>query len=123
MPLQTIEHDRIKIQANQESDPWELVFAGNIDMEDPGALLDSFFETVHQELLSQNQTSIVLNFKKLDFMNSSGIKSLAKWIMKLYPLEEDQKYSISIQPNKEITWQRTSLPTLTFLVPGAVKIE
>ena len=55
--------------------------------------------------------------------NSSGIKSVAKWIMKLSDLSTDVKYRITIIHNKDITWQVTSLPTLTFLVPGGVKIE
>jgi hypothetical protein len=66
---------------------------------------------------------IVADFTGLTFLNSSGIKAVAKWIMKLAMLPPDQKYQIRIAHNKAITWQVTSLPTLTFLVPGAVKVE
>ena len=52
-----------------------------------------------------------------------AIKAVAKWIMKLAMLPADKKYQIRIAHNKAITWQVTSLPTLTFLVPGAVKVE
>ena len=61
--------------------------------------------------------------KQLAFLNSSGIKAIAKWIMKLSSTAAEKKYLIKILQNKEITWQTSSLPTLTFLAPGAVQIE
>jgi hypothetical protein len=92
-------------------------------MEDPGILLDPFFEQVHQGMIGRNLKEVAADFTGLNFLNSSGIKSVAKWIMKLGDLHSENKYLIRIIHNKDITWQVTSLPTLTFLVPGGVKIE
>jgi hypothetical protein len=121
--IEPISEERIKIKASDTPDGLRIEFLGDIDMEDPGMLLDPFFEQVHQGAVSKNLKEVAADFTGLNFLNSSGIKSVAKWIMKLGDLSSDSKYLIKIIHNKDITWQVTSLPTLTFLVPGGVKIE
>ena len=98
-------------------------FIGDIDMEDPSIILDPLFEKLHDGVMKQNIKQVKADFNELSFLNSSGIKSVAKWIMKLTELDESKKYMIKILHNKDITWQVTSLPTLSFLVPGGVKVE
>lgn len=121
--IQPISDDRIKIEADDIPDGLGIRFTGDIDMEDPGVILDPFFDQVHQGMISKKWKEVRADFTGLNFLNSSGIKSVAKWIMKLSDLSTDVKYRITIIHNKDITWQVTSLPTLTFLVPGGVKIE
>jgi hypothetical protein len=115
--------DKIKIEVLDVGDDVALTFSGDIDMEDPSVILDPLFERVHNGMIEQGIKQAVLDFMNLNFLNSSGIKAVAKWIMKLAMMPADQKYNILIKHNKQITWQVTSLPTLTFLVPGAVKVE
>jgi len=121
--IEPIHDDRIKIDVHDTSAGLEITFTGDIDMEDPGIILDPFFEKVHQGIIGQKLKEVSANFSGLNFLNSSGIKAVAKWIMKLTELSDEDKYLIKILHNKDITWQVTSLPTLTFLVPGGVKIE
>lgn len=121
--IDPIIQDKIKIDVEDEADGIKVVFNGDIDMEDPSIILDPLFEKIHIGTLDLKIPEVIVDFKGLNFLNSSGIKALAKWIMKLAMLPPDQKYKILIQHNKSITWQVTSLPTLTFLVPGAVKVE
>jgi len=121
--IEPIAQEKIKISINDVGNAIEVSFVGDIDMEDPSVILDPLFEKVHSGVVQNQITEVLANFKELNFLNSSGIKAVAKWIMKLAMLPPDKKYSIRIQHNKAITWQVTSLPTLTFLVPGAVKIE
>ncbi|MBN2351950.1 MAG: hypothetical protein JXD23_05220 [Spirochaetales bacterium] len=121
--IQPISDDRIKIEAADIPDGLGVTFAGDIDMEDPGIILDPFFDRIHQGMISKKLKEVKADFTGLNFLNSSGIKSVAKWIMRLSDLSTDAKYRITIVHSKDITWQVTSLPTLTFLVPGGVKIE
>jgi len=100
-----------------------VAFEGDVDMQDPGEILDPLFDKVHGGCLASGIKQVDLNFVKLNFLNSSGIKAIAKWIMKLADLGDEKRYVIRILHNREITWQATSLPTLTFLVPGVVKVE
>lgn len=121
--VNSINQGKIKIDVNDNGEGLSLQFVGDIDMEDPSLILDPLFEKVHQGMISKKVPFVVADFNGLTFLNSSGIKAVAKWIMKLAMLPPDQKYQIRIAHNKAVTWQVTSLPTLTFLVPGAVKIE
>ncbi|MFP4363965.1 MAG: hypothetical protein ACLFR1_08845 [Spirochaetia bacterium] len=121
--IEPIKDSKIEITVSDSPDGVTIKFVGDIDMEDPSILLDPLFEKVHEGAVANNMSEVTCDFNELTFLNSSGIKAIAKWIMKLAALPEDQKYLIKIDHNKDITWQVTSLPTLTFLVPGAVKVE
>ena len=121
--IDAVRQDKIQVEVLDNGDGLMVKFVGDIDMEDPSHLLDPLFEKIHQGMVAQKIPFIVADFNNLAFLNSSGIKAVAKWIMKLAMLPPSQKYQIRIAHNKAITWQVTSLPTLTYLVPGAVKVE
>lgn len=121
--IDPVHQDKVKIDILDNAEGLMAKFVGDIDMEDPSIVLDPLFEKIHQGMVSKKIPFVVADFNGLTFLNSSGIKAIAKWIMKLAMLPPDQKYQIRIAHNKAITWQVTSLPTLTFLVPGAVKVE
>lgn len=118
-----IKQDKVTIDLADDPKGIRVIFSGDIDMADPGPLLDPFFESIHKEIMANSIKAAVLDFNALMFLNSSGIKSIAKWIMKLATLDSESKYQIIIVQNKDITWQTTSLPTLSFLVPGAVQVD
>jgi hypothetical protein len=121
--IENIHEDRMVVEVLDDNSNITVKFKGDIDMEDPGLVLDPFFTTLHAKLLEHKIKEVNTDFKELNFLNSSGIKAVAKWIMKLTELTEAERYSIRIQYNRDITWQVTSLPTLNFLVPGVVKVE
>jgi len=121
--IDPVQQDKLQVEVLDNGEGITVKLVGDIDMEDPGLVLDPFFESVHQGVLVRKIPFVVADFKGLTFLNSSGIKAVAKWIMKLAMLPPDQRYLVRIAHNKAVTWQVTSLPTLTYLVPGAVKIE
>ena len=119
--VQPIKQDRIEIGLEDSANGVTIRFIGDIDMEDPSTLLDPFLDKVHSEAVAKKLTEVTADFKKLQFLNSSGIKSIAKWVMKLSTSE--QKYKLRFLQDPAISWQATSLQTLTFLVPGTVTVE
>jgi hypothetical protein len=121
--ISPVSQDKISVEVLDNAEGLMVKFVGDIDMEDPSLLLDPLFLKIHEGMVAKKIPFIVADFNGLTFLNSSGIKAVAKWIMKLAMLPPDQKYQIRIAHNKAITWQVTSLPTLTYLVPGAVKVE
>lgn len=121
--IDPVQQDKLRVEVLDNGQGLTARFVGDIDMEDPGVVLDPLFEKIHQGMVARKIPFVVADFTALTFLNSSGIKAVAKWIMKLAMLPPDQKYQIRIAHNKAVTWQVTSLPTLTYLVPGAVKIE
>jgi hypothetical protein len=121
--IENIREDRMEIEVGDDGPDILIKFKGDIDMEDPGIVLDPFFNRLHEGMINQNIKEVKADFNELNFLNSSGIKAVAKWIMKLTELDKAKRYSIRILYNRDITWQVTSLPTLNFLVPGVVKVE
>jgi hypothetical protein len=123
LAIDPVKQSRISIEVTDTPAGIGVAFVGDVDMQDPGEILDPLFDKIHGGCVSKGIKQVDLDFTQLTFLNSSGIKAIAKWIMKLADLSDDKKYLIRIRHNKDITWQVTSLPTLTFLVPGAVKVE
>jgi len=98
-------------------------FVGSIDVEDPGLVFDSLFAKIHDGMVSRKIPFVVADFTELAFWNSSGIKAVAKWVMKLAMLPSDLRYQIRINHNQAVSWQATGLPTLIYLVPGFVELN
>jgi len=119
--VESIKQDRIEIRVEDATKGVVVRFIGDIDMEDPSKLLDPFLAKVHSEAIEKKLEVVSADFTKLNFLNSSGIKSIAKWVMKLSTAEH--KYKLRFLHDPSISWQATSLQTLTFLVPGAVTVE
>jgi len=116
--IEPINQDKVRVDVTDSAEGLSVKFVGDIDMEDPSVVFDPLFAKLHEGMVAHKIPFVVADFKELTFLNSSGIKAVAKWIMKLAMLPADQKYQIRIAHNKAVTWQVTSLPTLTFLVPG-----
>ncbi|OHD05401.1 MAG: hypothetical protein A2086_13655 [Spirochaetes bacterium GWD1_27_9] len=94
---------------------------GNIDCQGPGKFMNPFFSDVHNDILKNSMKNVKLDIRKLTFLNSSGIKELVEWIMKLDILSDAQKYTITILTNPEFMWQESSISTLVYLNTNYVK--
>lgn len=101
----------------------KVTFVGDIDVQNPEPIFVPFFEQIHANVIENGVKYVELDFSKLTFLNSSGIKTLIKWITKVTPLPADQKYNFKIIANSQITWQETSLKMLSMLAPGLIEIE
>jgi len=121
--IEPITQGKASIEVKDTAAGIAVVISGDIDMQDPSVLLDPIFEKIHNGSMELGIKVVEANVRQLMFLNSSGIKAIAKWIMKLASAPADKKYQIKILQNKDITWQATSLLTLTFLVPGSVVVE
>lgn len=122
LSIESIKQDKVTIDIQDIVDGVKIIISGDIDMQDPSTLLDPLFDKVHNGVLSSGLKTVELDVTNLTFLNSSGIKAIAKWIMKLAGTEASKKYQIKIIQNRAIAWQATSLQTLTFLVPGSVNV-
>lgn len=100
-----------------------LKFSGTIDQPNPGVFLDPFLEKVHAQALGTPGAEVTADFTALSFLNSCGIKSLIKWIMKQTELPEEKRYPIKLLYSRQVTWQQTTLKALTYLAKGVVTVE
>ncbi len=121
--IEQIKQGKVTIDVSDNAAGLSIKVVGDIDMQDPSVILDPLFDNVHKGAIASGLKVVEFDLRELAFLNSSGIKAIAKWIMNLSTSPADKKYVIKILQNKSISWQTTSLPTLTFLLPGAVQLE
>lgn len=100
-----------------------LQFGGEIDLKDPTVLLDPFFTAIHSFIVAKKIKCVEADFRKLTFLNSSGIKSIIKWVMNIGKLTEESQYSLKIIYSRHVTWQGVSLITISCLLPSLVTVE
>ncbi|MEB3197737.1 MAG: hypothetical protein VKP62_11090 [Candidatus Sericytochromatia bacterium] len=112
--------DKVQITVESPEDNPLVRFSGRIDDADPGAFMDPALEGIHLQLVALGVREVSADFTELSFLNSSGIKSLIKWIMRQTELDEEQKYRIKFVYSSRVTWQQTSLKALTYLAPKTV---
>lgn len=67
------------------------------------------------EVTDSSPNMIILDLRKLEFLNSSGINIISKFVIKVRQLKNIQ---ITIQGSKQIPWQVKSLKNLQRLMPS-----
>lgn len=94
-----------------------LTMSGAVEMRDPGEMLNPFWTRIDLEARNRHLQSVEVDLRDLNFMNSSGILTLVRWITKL---KVSNAYRLVFQYDRNVTWQRSSIPTLAKLAPNVV---
>ncbi|HOJ63333.1 MAG TPA: hypothetical protein PLE45_02825 [Spirochaetota bacterium] len=113
----------ISINIKDYENSVQIFFCGEIDMQDPEEIFMPFFENIHNKIIEVGLKEVNLNFENLNFLNSSGIKVLIKWIQKGLFLPEKEKYKFKIYASSKIPWQINSLKLLSMLSPTLIEIK
>lgn len=66
------------------------------------------------DIADQQPSKIVLDLRQLEFLNSSGINILSKFVIKV---RQQKSISMIVQGSKGIPWQGKSLKNLQRLMP------
>jgi hypothetical protein len=98
----------------------EIIMNGEIDLINPEQEIGPFFNEVHNMVIAGKIDMVTLNLVNLAFLNSSGIKVLIIWIMKVVRMDPDVQYRITINGNVEHEWQLNSVPMLCMISPDLV---
>lgn len=115
-----MKNDKVEITVEERDSGMVIRLKGNIDVADPGPLMDPVLSDIHEQILANGLKEVDADFTELAFLNSSGIKCLIKWIMRQTEVPEAQKYKIRFIYSNRVTWQQTSLKALTYLAPQTV---
>ncbi len=107
--------DKVTISITDIDDGVMISFAGSIDMRDPAQEILPFLSRIHDQVRVAGISQIIADFTRLTFMNSSGIRCLISWIMKVNDLGPGNRYAMTMQYNPRITWQESSIRVLTKL--------
>jgi hypothetical protein len=94
--------------------------SGAVEMRDPGGVLNPFWTRVDDEIRARGLKRVEVDLRDLNFMNSSGILTLVRWITKAKAHDPKDAYQLVLLYDRNVTWQRTSIPTLAKLAPNVV---
>lgn len=97
-------------------------FTGNADLRAREAL-ESFLTRLHAEAMRVTAEKVIVDFHRLEFMNSSCFKSFVTWIGEVQDLQPDKQYRIHFRSNPEMLWQRRSLHALRCFAVDLITIE
>ena len=74
--------------------------------------LDGVLTDTHDAAERIGASTIVVDVRALEFMNSTSFKSFLKWIARIVDADEPAPYRIRFLANDEFRWQRRSLEAL-----------
>jgi len=121
--IEPLELERVKISVQAHEDGIKVLLSGMIDMRDPSAEILPYLLEIHKGVIKNKIKKVWADFSDLTFMNSSGIKAIIQWLMKLKDLTGDDRYEIIILQNLDITWQASSLQVMQQLFKDFLTVE
>lgn len=92
-------------------------FSGELALSNPGEY--DPINSLLSELADQEPDVLTLDLRKLDFVNSSGISMLSKFVLGMRKKKGTQ---VVVLGSEDIAWQGKSLRNLEKLLPG-LKLE
>lgn len=94
--------------------------AGTVEMREPGELLNPYWTMIDEEARRHGVDRVEVDLRDLNFMNSSGILTFVRWIMRAKGHPAGAGYTLVLKYDRNVTWQRSSIPTLAKLAPNVV---
>jgi hypothetical protein len=110
--------DTLTITPRLNGETLQISMAGAVEMRDPGDVLNPYWTLIDEEAVRRNVKIVELDVRDLNFMNSSGILTLVRWITRCK--SHENSYRLVLQYDRNVTWQRSSMPTLAKLAPNVV---
>lgn len=97
-------------------------FVGTADVEGK-PYLDEVVKKLHDEAQRLAVTKVEIDFRELEFMNSSSFKVFVSWLALVQEVATDKQYRIHFRSNPNLHWQRRSLAALSCFAVDLVSIE
>ena len=99
-----------------------LKLEGSADIE-VVAELSSYLRGVHTAALMMGVKEVVVDLRGLFFMTSSCFKCFLTWVSSIQDLEEAKRYTVHLEANANLHWQRRSLDALRNFATNVVTIN
>src|SRR5256885_16681866 len=100
---------------------FSVTLVGNADL-NVKTQLDRFLASVHQQARRASAEEVVVDLRRLEFMNSSCLKSFVWWISTVQRLTPDNYPSVFLS-SPSMYWQRRSLNALACLATDLVSVQ
>jgi len=112
----------ISAEASGDAGIIRVRFSGTADLEAKEDL-EVFVKKLHREAVRLSASKVIVDFRELEFMNSSCFKIFVAWLAQVRDLEAAQQYRIHLLSNPNQLWQRRSLAALSCFAVDLVAIE
>ena len=120
--IPSIDTADLKARATSEGGATTVSFAGTADSRSMTAI-DSLLSGLHAVMLSDKINEVTVDFRDLEFMNSSCFKAFVSWIGKVQDLPAAEQYRIVFRSDDGKHWQRRSLGALSCFAVDLIRIE
>lgn len=119
-PITPLYAEGLNVVPTIEDNVMRVRMSGAVEMRDPGELLTPYWNKLDEKTLQHSLRRVEVDMRDLSFMNSSGILTLVRWITRAKSHPRENGYQLVLQYDRNVTWQRSSIPTLAKLAPDIV---
>ena len=118
----TYKGEQFSSEGGHEGEAIRLSLAGdaNLNAAEPVARL---LMSVHNEAKRLQVRSVIVDFSKLEFINSACIKRFVTWISHVRDLDAQSQYQIRLVANDKVPWQRRSMSALRCVAVRLVSLD
>jgi hypothetical protein len=118
-PVQDLE---FSADAHGSGRTFNIKLVGNADL-NVKVQLDRFIGAVHEEVIRVAAEEVMVDLRRLEFMNSSCLKSFVWWISTVQDMAPGTQYRITFLSSPSMYWQRRSLNALACLATDLVSVQ
>jgi anti-anti-sigma factor len=122
MSLPTVSADDFKADTYNRNDLLVLELVGTADLR-VQPQLDEFLGKVNHLAQDRASREVVVDLRKLEFMNSSCFKAFVSWIGELQEMDARRQYKVRFLSEPRMLWQRRSLHALSCFAVDLITIE
>jgi hypothetical protein len=109
-------------EANAEGSHMDVTLTGTADLTVKGQL-DRFLRSLHAEARRRALVEVSVDVRRLEFMNSSCLKSFVWWISTVQEQTPEERYRIVFLSSPTVYWQRRSLNALACLAGDIIRVQ
>lgn len=85
--------------------------------------LRAFFTRLHGVAAAAGVPEVLIDLRRLEFMNSSSFKAFVGWIASLRDAPAEKQYKVRLVSDPKKHWQRRSLGALASFAPDLVHVD
>jgi hypothetical protein len=122
LDLPSISVNDFKVVPSHVGATIHLEFSGTAEGDAP-AHIHSLLLRTHSEAKRLCITEVVVDFRNLEFMNSSSFKSFVAWLGQVEDSKSTDRYKIRFVSDSNKHWQRRSLAALSCFAVGIVTVD
>jgi hypothetical protein len=123
LEIQPYRAEHASIEVLDAPDGVLVKLTGTLDQWGASDCLAPLLAQVHEGALARRLPRVSVDLSGMDFLNSTGIKTLATWLMKRGSLATGETYAVKVIYAGDVTWQVATLRAIEAVARGALETE